>query len=86
VETELRYRYLGTARRKGRQQTTRTYDHRATSRLYQPVRPIECRKVADQRLTPLPEPVGQPKAAKVVGEGRLSTAGGDRQLMGIQNS
>jgi hypothetical protein len=25
---------LGTARRKGRQQTTRTYDHRATSRLY----------------------------------------------------
>jgi hypothetical protein len=28
--------YLGTARRKGRQQTTRTYCHRVTSRLYQP--------------------------------------------------
>jgi hypothetical protein len=26
--------YLGAARRKGRQQTTQTYDHRATSRLY----------------------------------------------------
>src|SRR5450755_4716827 len=35
VETELGRGYLGTARRKGRQQTTRTYDHRATSRLYQ---------------------------------------------------
>jgi hypothetical protein len=35
VETELWCGYLGTARRKGRQQTTHTYDHRATSRLYQ---------------------------------------------------
>jgi len=34
VETELRRGYSGTARRKGRQQTNRTYDHRATSRLY----------------------------------------------------
>jgi hypothetical protein len=34
VETELRFGYLGTAKRKGRQQTTQTYDHRATSRLY----------------------------------------------------
>jgi hypothetical protein len=34
VETELRRGYLGTARRKRRQQTTCTYDHRATSRLY----------------------------------------------------
>jgi len=34
VETELQYRYLGTARRKGRQQITWTYRHRATSRLY----------------------------------------------------
>jgi hypothetical protein len=34
VETELRPGYLGTARRKGRQQITWTYRHRATSRLY----------------------------------------------------
>src|SRR5262245_53297606 len=34
VETELRRGYTGTARRKGRQQTNRTYCHRATSRLY----------------------------------------------------
>jgi hypothetical protein len=34
VETELRRGYLGTARRKGRQQTNQTYGHRATSRLY----------------------------------------------------
>jgi hypothetical protein len=34
VETELGRGYLGTARRKGRQQTNQTYDHRATSRLY----------------------------------------------------
>jgi putative ABC transport system substrate-binding protein len=34
VETELRRGYSGTARRKGRQQTNRTYCHRATSRLY----------------------------------------------------
>jgi helicase len=34
VETELWSGYLGTARRKGRQQTNRTYRHRATSRLY----------------------------------------------------
>ena len=34
VETELRRGYSGTARRKGRQQTTQTYCHRATSRLY----------------------------------------------------
>jgi hypothetical protein len=37
VETELWQGYLGTARRKGRQQTTLTYDHRATSRLYRPL-------------------------------------------------
>jgi hypothetical protein len=37
VETELRRGYSGTARRKGRQQTTRTYCHRATSRLYRHV-------------------------------------------------
>src|SRR5262245_56513353 len=36
VETELRRGYAGTARRKGRQQTNRTYCHRATSRLYRP--------------------------------------------------
>jgi hypothetical protein len=35
VETESGSGYLGTARRKGRQQTNQTYDHRATSRLYQ---------------------------------------------------
>jgi hypothetical protein len=34
VETELRHGYSGTASRKGRQQTTQTYCHRATSRLY----------------------------------------------------
>ena len=34
VETESRRGYSGTARRKGRQQTNRTYCHRATSRLY----------------------------------------------------
>ena len=34
VETELRRGYSGTARRKGRTQTNRTYRHRATSRLY----------------------------------------------------
>src|SRR5262245_26148681 len=34
VETELRRGYSGTARRKGRQQTNRTYCHHATSRLY----------------------------------------------------
>src|ERR1039458_6214056 len=34
VEMELWRRYSGTARRKGRQQTNRTYCHRATSRLY----------------------------------------------------
>ena len=34
VETELGRGYSGTARRKGRQQTNRTYCHRATSRLY----------------------------------------------------
>src|SRR6516164_1188930 len=34
VETELWSGYLGTARRKGRQQITRAYRHRATSRLY----------------------------------------------------
>jgi hypothetical protein len=34
VETELRQGYLGTARRKGRQQTNRTYRHRATLLLY----------------------------------------------------
>ena len=37
VETELRRGYSGTARRKGRQQTNRTYCHRATSRLYRPL-------------------------------------------------
>ena len=39
VETELRRGYSGTARRKGRQQTNRTYCHRATSRLYRLRRP-----------------------------------------------
>jgi hypothetical protein len=34
VETELWRGYPGTARRKGRQQTNRTYRHRATSRLH----------------------------------------------------
>jgi hypothetical protein len=34
VETEPWRGYSGTARRKGRQQTNRTYCHRATSRLY----------------------------------------------------
>jgi hypothetical protein len=34
VETELRRGYSGTARRKGRQQTNRTYCHRATFLLY----------------------------------------------------
>ena len=34
VETEPWLGYSGTARRKGRQQTNRTYGHRATSRLY----------------------------------------------------
>jgi hypothetical protein len=34
VETEPWTGYLGTAKRKGRQQTFRTYSHRATSRLY----------------------------------------------------
>ena len=34
VETELWRGYSGTARRKRRQQTTQTYGHRATSRLY----------------------------------------------------
>ena len=34
METELRLGYLGTARRKARQQTSRSYRHRATSRLY----------------------------------------------------
>jgi len=29
--------------------------------------------MADQRLMRRPKPVGQPKAAKVVGEGRMST-------------
>ena len=48
VETELRRGYSGTARRKGRQQTNRTYCHRATSRLYR------SRSVADpkSRRTP----------------------------------
>jgi class 3 adenylate cyclase len=40
VETELRQGYSGTARRKGRQQTNRTYRHRATSRLYRSVNSI----------------------------------------------
>jgi len=34
VETEPGLGHLGTATRKGRQQITRTYRHRATSRLY----------------------------------------------------
>ena len=34
METELWRSYLGTARRKRRQQTNWTYGHRATSRLY----------------------------------------------------
>jgi hypothetical protein len=34
VETELWSEYSGTARRKGRQQTSPAYCHRATSRLY----------------------------------------------------
>ena len=34
METELGSGHLGTARRKGRQQTNQTYCHRATSRLY----------------------------------------------------
>ena len=37
METELGRGYSGTARRKGRQQTNRTYCHRATSRLYRVV-------------------------------------------------
>ena len=38
METELWRGYSGTARRKGRQQTNRTYCHRATSLLYKTVR------------------------------------------------
>ncbi len=34
VETELWRGYSGTVSRKGREQTTQTYCHRATSRLY----------------------------------------------------
>ena len=34
METELRRGYSGTAKRKGRQQTNRTYCHRATFLLY----------------------------------------------------
>jgi len=37
-EKEEADRYSGTARRKGRQQTNRTYCHRATSRLYRTLR------------------------------------------------
>ena len=36
METGLRQGYLGTARRKGRQQTNQTYCYRATSLLYRP--------------------------------------------------
>ena len=38
METELWHGYLGTAGRKGRQQTNQTYGHRATSRLYRRAR------------------------------------------------
>src|SRR5262249_18531825 len=41
VETELWSGYLGTARRKGRQQITRAYRHRATSRLYKVIVPTQ---------------------------------------------
>ena len=37
METGLRQGYLGTARRKGRQQTHPAYCYRATSRLYRDV-------------------------------------------------
>ena len=50
VETELRRGYSGTARRKGRQQTNRTYCHRATSRLYRRNRTFEAR--SQQKATP----------------------------------
>ena len=43
VETEPRRGYSGTARRKGRQQTNRTYCHRATSRLYRKLRMVNVR-------------------------------------------
>src|ERR1022692_903975 len=46
VGTELWRGYSGTARRKGRQQTNQPYDHRATSRLHQALRPLERRKLA----------------------------------------
>src|SRR5262249_45666367 len=61
VETEPRLGYLGTARRKGRQQITRTYRHRATSRLYRPIGPLpgQNRTVAlDSRISPKPTLAG----------------------------
>jgi hypothetical protein len=54
VETELWQGYLGTARRKGRQQTTRTYDHRATSRLYRPLARAVRRENSPSRRKLLP--------------------------------
>ena len=57
VETEPRRGYSGTARRKRRQQTNRTYCHRATSRLYRTakstnVRFSSVREAAMGRLEP----------------------------------
>ena len=46
VETELRHGYSGTAERKGRQQTYRTYGHRATPRLSRTARSVASPKAA----------------------------------------
>ena len=57
VETEPWRGYSGTARRNGRQQTTRTYRRRATARLYPGSDAHECTRPghsARQRAGPLP--------------------------------
>ena len=48
METELRRGYSGTAKRKRRQQTNRTYCHRATSLLYRErksIWPLRCARI-----------------------------------------
>jgi hypothetical protein len=65
VETELRYRYLGTARRKGRQQITWTYRHRATSRLYKNERRLPVALVGPVCATRARRPLSQvPRRAR----------------------
>jgi transposase len=77
VETELRRGYSGTARRKGRQQTNRTYCNRATSRLY---RFLLVERAVESSRSRHSASARRQRAARVAGSGQSTLTPGSLRM------